>query len=97
MKIKKYYTVRKVPKTNCKIIEAEEKLIPIIQIYMTRAFKLLITSCCNKINSNDRFIFVLRFNKINNKKYHTIRTIPKSNCLIVNRGQTDDPSVQQHI
>jgi hypothetical protein len=31
-------------------------------------------------------------NKINNKKYHTIRTIPKSNCLIVNRGQTDDPN-----
>ena len=40
MKIKKYYTVRKVPKTNCKIIEAEEKLIPIIQIYMTRAFNI---------------------------------------------------------
>jgi cell fate (sporulation/competence/biofilm development) regulator YmcA (YheA/YmcA/DUF963 family) len=40
MKIKKYYTVRKVPKTNYKIIEAEEKLIPIIQIYMTRAFNI---------------------------------------------------------
>ena len=42
IKNKKYLTVGTVPKSNCKIVETEAKLIPIIHQYMTAHFPVLV-------------------------------------------------------
>ena len=35
-------------------------------------------------------------NKLKNKKYHTVGTIPKSNRNIAERGKNDSPNTQIH-
>jgi len=35
-------------------------------------------------------------NKMKNKKYHTVGTIPKSNIKFVERGKIDTPNTQIH-
>ena len=35
-------------------------------------------------------------NKVKNKKYHTVRTIPKSNIKIVERSKIDTTNTQIH-
>jgi hypothetical protein len=35
-------------------------------------------------------------NKMKNKKYHTVETIPKLNIKIVERGKIDTPNIQKH-
>jgi hypothetical protein len=37
------------------------------------------------------------YNKIKNKKYHTVGTVPKSNKKIVERGKIDTFSTQIHV
>jgi len=35
-------------------------------------------------------------NKMKKKKYHTVRTVPKSNRKIVKRGKIDTPNILKH-
>ena len=38
--------------------------------------------------------YKILMNKMKNKEYHTVETIPKLNIKIVERGKIDTPSIQ---
>ena len=40
--------------------------------------------------------YKILMNKMKNKKYHTVETIPKLNIKIVERGKIDTPNTQIH-